>query len=195
MERAGRNGKKPAETQRVTAIGSRSSLMGALLLASCLAVPPACFPTATPAERQRAIEAFDQAQRLRTTLESQSQYLCTKKDYKNVIDAYYSVYLLNPAYSKSPVALATVAELYEKMGRLFAVDSYYLGSIRTYRFLAQQYPQNPLARDARFAVEKSMDRSKIRTMPASFSGLHPDVPPSLTGWTKHRNQLTLIDRN
>jgi N-acetylmuramoyl-L-alanine amidase len=127
-------------------------LIGALLLASWLAVPRASFPTVSPAQRQRAIEAFNKAQRLRTTLESQPENQRTKKDYKKVIDAYYEVYRLNPAYSKSPVAFAAIAELNEEMGRVFTSDSYYLESIKTYRFMMEQYPQNRLSRDALFTV-------------------------------------------
>jgi N-acetylmuramoyl-L-alanine amidase len=50
------------------------------------------------------------------------------------------------------VALAAVAELQREMGRVFSSDSYYLESIKAYRFLMKQYPQNRVSRDALFVV-------------------------------------------
>jgi len=133
-------------------IGSRKGLAGVLLVASLLAWPAFSSCAVSPARRQGAIAALDHAQRLRTTLESRLESQRGKADYRKVIDAYREVYRLNPAYSKTPVALAAIAELYEEMGRVFASDSYYLESIKTYRFLIKEYPQNRLARDALFTV-------------------------------------------
>ena len=76
----------------------------------------------------------------------------TKEEYKKVIDAYYEVYRLNPAYSKAPAALTAVAELYQEMGREFSSDSYFLESIKSYRFLMKQYPQNRISREALFTI-------------------------------------------
>jgi N-acetylmuramoyl-L-alanine amidase len=123
-----------------------------LLFAPLLAFPAVSFATVSPARRQRAIAAFNNAQRLRTTLESQPESQRHKADYKKVIEAYQDVSHLNPAYSKTPASLAAIAELYEEMGRVFSSDSYYLESIKTYRFLMMGYPQNRLARDALFTI-------------------------------------------
>ena len=76
----------------------------------------------------------------------------SKEEYKKVIDAYYEVYRLNPAYSKTPAALTAVAELYREMGREFSSDSYFLESIKSYRFLMKQYPQNRISREALFTI-------------------------------------------
>ena len=89
---------------------------------------------------------------MRTTLASQPESQRRKADYEKVIRTFHEVYRLNPAYSKTPVALVAIAELYEQMGRVFVTDRYYLEAIKAYQFLISQYPQNRLARDALFAV-------------------------------------------
>jgi len=76
----------------------------------------------------------------------------TKANYEKVIKTFQEVVRLNPAYTKTPVALATVAELYEEMGRVFSADRYYLESIKTYQFLVSEYPKNRVSRDALFTV-------------------------------------------
>ncbi len=159
-------------------IGIPNKLGWVLLLASWLAIPALCFPTVTPAQRQRAIEAFTEAQRLRTTLESQPESKRTKTDYQKVIDTYYEVYRLNPAYSKSPVALTARAELYEEMGRVFSSDTYYLESIKIYRFIIKEYPQNRLAREALLAVGEIYrtdleDPAEARQAFQDFIGIYP----------------------
>ena len=160
------------------AIGSRYGWVWAVLLAGWLAVPSAAFPTVSPVQRQRAIEALNKAQRLRTTLESQPENKRTKNDFKKVIDAYHQVYRLNPAYSKTPVAFGAIAELYEKMGRVFSSDAYYLESIKTYRFMMKEYPQNHLSRDALFTVAEIYrtdlaDPTEARQAFADFIRMYP----------------------
>jgi N-acetylmuramoyl-L-alanine amidase len=159
-------------------IGSRKTRVWALLLASLLAFPALSFSTVSAARRQRAIVAFDKAQRLRTTLESKPESQRGKVDYKKVIDAYHEVCRLNPAYSKTPVALTAIAELYEEMGRAFSSDSYYLESIKTYRFLMREYPQNRHSRDALFTVGEIYrtdleDPSEARNAYQDFLAMYP----------------------
>jgi N-acetylmuramoyl-L-alanine amidase len=136
----------------VRAIGLRRTSAWALLFATWLALPAVSLATVSAARRQRAIAAFSNAQRLRTTLESRPESQRRKADYKKVIHAYREVCRLNPAYSKTPVSLAAIAELYEEMGHVFSSDAYYLESIKTYRFLMREYPQNRLARDVLLTV-------------------------------------------
>ncbi|MGA3328113.1 MAG: N-acetylmuramoyl-L-alanine amidase [Terriglobia bacterium] len=124
----------------------------ALLLAALTLFAVAAFATVSPARRQRAVAAFEKAQQMRTALEAQSESKRRKEDYKKVIDAYFEVYRLNLAYSKAPVALAAMAELYLEMGRTFTSDSYFLESIKSFRFLIEQYPQNRIAREALFTI-------------------------------------------
>lgn len=124
----------------------------ALLLASFLAFPTVSFPTVSAARRAQATAAFERAVRMRTTLQAQPENKRTKADYERVIRSFREVEHLNPAYSKTPVALAAIAELYEEMGRVFSADRYFLDAIKTYQFLISAYPQNRVARDALFTV-------------------------------------------
>ena len=110
------------------------------------------FATVSPTRRQRAVAAFDNAQQMRVALEAQAPGKRSKRDYKKVIAAYYEVYHLNPASSKSPIGLAIIAELYREMGHEFASDTYFGESIKSYRFLIKQYPQNRLSREAQFSI-------------------------------------------
>ncbi|HMD85932.1 MAG TPA: N-acetylmuramoyl-L-alanine amidase [Terriglobia bacterium] len=124
----------------------------ALFLAGLTLSAAAAFATVTPARRQRAIAAFEKAQQMRDALEAQPESKRHKEDFKKVIDAFYVVYLQNPAYSKTPVALTAIAELYREMGRQFSSDSYFLESIKSYRFLIKEYPYNRFAREAQFTL-------------------------------------------
>ena len=124
----------------------------ALLLASFLAFPTVSFPAVSASRRAKAITAFDRAVRMRTTLEALPENQRTKPDYERVIRSFREVAHLNPAYSKTPSALAAVAELYEEMGRVLSSDRYYLDAISTYKFLISNYPDNRVARDALFTV-------------------------------------------
>jgi N-acetylmuramoyl-L-alanine amidase len=45
-----------------------------------------------------------------------------------------------------------VAEIYEEMGRIFSRQEYYLDSDQAYKFVISQYPYNPVARDALYAL-------------------------------------------
>jgi N-acetylmuramoyl-L-alanine amidase len=123
-----------------------------LLLASLLAFPKISFPAVSPARRARAIATFERAVRMRTTLEAQPENQRSKADYERVIQTFREVSRLNPAYSKTPAALAAAAELYEEMGRVFSADRYYLDAVKNYEFLISNYPQNRVARDALFTV-------------------------------------------
>ena len=112
----------------------------------------AASATVSPARRQRAIAAYEKAQQMHAALEAHPESKRNKEEYKKVIDAYYEVYRLNPAYSKTPAALTAIAELYQEMGREFSSDSYFLESIKSYRFLMKQYPQNRISREALFTI-------------------------------------------
>jgi N-acetylmuramoyl-L-alanine amidase len=134
------------------AMGSQKRFRLILFLATVALCAVGASATITPARRQQAIDAFNKAEKMRATLVAQPEGKHRKEEYKQVIDAYYEVVRLNPAYPKTPVALQAIAELYRQMGREFSSDSYFLESIKTYRFLAEQYPKNHIARDAWFTI-------------------------------------------
>jgi N-acetylmuramoyl-L-alanine amidase len=124
----------------------------ALFLAGLALFAAAASATVTPDRRQRAIAAYEKAQQMQAALAAHPESKHKKDDYKKVIDTYLEVYRQNPAYSKTPAALTAVAELYHEMGREFSTDSYFLESIKSYRFLIEQYPQNRVSRDALFII-------------------------------------------
>ena len=133
-------------------MGTQERIRRGLLLAALTLFAASATATAAPPHRQQAIAAFDKAQQMRTALEAQPEGKRRKEDYKKVIGAYYEVARLDSAYSKTPVALAAVADLYCEMGREFSSDSYFLESIKTYRFLINEYPYNHISRDALFTI-------------------------------------------
>jgi N-acetylmuramoyl-L-alanine amidase len=166
-----------------------------LLLVALALCAAAAFASITPARRQQAIEAFNKAEKMRAALEAQPEDKRRKEDYKQVIDAYYEVARLNPAYAKTPVALAAIAELYRQMGREFSSDSYFLESIKTYRFLAEQYPQNHIARDALFTVgevyqQDLEDPGEARRAFQDFIAMYPKSDKVVEA----KNYLTQLDQ-
>jgi N-acetylmuramoyl-L-alanine amidase len=133
-------------------MGSQKRFRWALTLAGVTLFAAFASASVSPARRQRAIAAFEKAQQMHAALEAHPESKRKKEDYKKVIDAYMEVYRLNPAFSKTPAALVAVAELYQEMGREFSSDSYFLESIKSYRFLINQYPQNRISREALFTI-------------------------------------------
>ena len=159
-------------------MGSPKRFAGALFLAGLTLFAAAAFATESPARRQRAIAAFEKAQQMRDALEAQPESKRRKEDYKRVIDAYYSVYLLNPAYSKTPVALTAIAELYREMGREFSSDAYFLESIKSYRYLIKEYPYNRFSLEAQFTLgevyrQDLEDPGEARRAFQDFIAAHP----------------------
>jgi N-acetylmuramoyl-L-alanine amidase len=96
--------------------------------------------------------AYDRAVSLREALESRPEHARTRADYARVIRAFQAVYRIDPAYQKTPAALAAVGELHREMGQQFSMDDDYEASIKAYEFLIGQYPRGSLARDALLAV-------------------------------------------
>jgi len=123
-----------------------------LILAGLALVAAVASATVSPAQRQRAVEAYDKAQQMHAALEAHPESKRKKEDYKKVIDAYFEVYRQNPTFGKSPAALTAIAELYREMGREFSSDAYFLEAIKSYRFLMKQYPQNRVSREALFTI-------------------------------------------
>ena len=122
-----------------------------LLLAGLLAAGSASAATAA-ARRVRAVATYERAANLRTALESKPEKERQKADYLQVINLFQSVYRASLAYTKTPLALAAVAELYEEMGRRFSEAKYFRESIKAYQFLRIQYPYHRLSRDALGAI-------------------------------------------
>jgi len=135
-------------TERSTLIERRKRICIALLFAGLLAFPEVLFSTVPTSRQEKAVTTYDRALRMRTTLDALPETQRTRADYQQVIATFQEVARLDPAYSKAPVSLAYVAELQDEMGRLFGSDRYYLDSVKTYEFLARQYPGSQFAREA-----------------------------------------------
>jgi len=152
-----------------------------LLLASLLAPAPIAFPRVSPARRAEARATFDRATRMREDLEAQPESDRRKSDYEKLIRTYQAVYRLDTAYTKTPVALAAVAEIYEEMGRVYSTERYFLESARAYRFLMTEYPYNSLARDVlyemgRIYLTDLKDPEEARAAFQKFLELYPRSP-------------------
>jgi N-acetylmuramoyl-L-alanine amidase len=141
------------ETERLRLIGGETRAWLAFLLTSLLALPGFSHPSAPPPRQSDGADAtFQRAVRMRTSLESKPESKRSKSEYENAIRTFGSVYHLDPAYGKTPVALGAVGDLYEEMGRVFSADRYFLEAIKAYEFLISQYPYSGAARDAWFAT-------------------------------------------
>ncbi len=103
-------------------------------------------------DRAHAIATYHRAVRMRTALESRPENARPRVEYEKLIRTFQAVYHADPAYRKTPAALAAVGELYEEMGRQFTSDRYYAASLQAYQFLISQYPQNRLSRDALLTI-------------------------------------------
>ena len=120
-------------------------------------------PSGAMGTREQAHSAYNHAVGLRDALDSRPQQLRMRADYEKVIRAFQAVYRTDPAYLKTPSALAAVGELYREMGSKFSEDEDYEASIKAYEFLANQYPQSTLARDALLTIGEIYNADLGRT--------------------------------
>jgi N-acetylmuramoyl-L-alanine amidase len=166
-----------------------------LLLASLLASLP-LSPTADAAtRRQRAERAYNNAQRLRTTLNSRPENARKKDDYEKLIRAFKLVHIYDPAYGKAPVALAAVAEVYSEMGRRFSSDEYHRSAIQAYQYLIEHYPGGSLSRDALFTIAEiyRSDLDDAEKARKAYEDFIKGFPHSARA-AEAREKITQIDR-
>ncbi len=167
----------------------------ALVLTGLLAIPSVSFPATHRPNREQARAAFERADGLRSALESQPEKERHKADYENVIRAFQAVYRASPAYTKTPLALAAVGELYEEMGRIFSSERYTHSSIQAYEFLVSQYPKNPASREALFKIGEIYRTGLENPEEArkTFQKFLEQYPKSARA-AEAREQLTQIDQ-
>lgn len=176
-------------------MGSTKPRRWALLAGGLVVCVAAAAAAASSSQRQRAMAAYEKAERMHATLEARSQGSRTKDEFKRVIDAYYDVYRQDPAYGKSPVALTAIAELYQEMGHVFSSDSYFLEAIKSYQFLGEQYPQARISREALFTIgdvylTELEDPDEARKAFQAFVTTFPNSDEAV----KARQRLKEIDR-
>jgi N-acetylmuramoyl-L-alanine amidase len=136
--------------ERLPQVRSASSLI--LLLVALLPGGPASWASTSKANNPTAIQIFDQAFELRTSLEGKPASSRTLGDYKKVINKYRSVYYQYPGSAKADDALVAVAELYQLMANDQKDRSYYEQSIKAYKFLLKEYPGSPFRAEALYTI-------------------------------------------
>lgn len=153
--------------------------------------PPADAAT----RRQRAEKAYENAQRLRTTLNSRPENARPKAEYEKVLRAFKLVHFSDPTYGKAPVALAAVAEVYSEMGRRFSKDEFHRSAIQAYRYLIEQYPGATLARDALFTIAEiyRSDLDDAEKARQAFEDFAEKFPRSAQA-AEARERIKQIDR-
>ena len=124
----------------------------AVFLAVLLALPDLASSATLPARQAQAQANYERASQMKRAIEAERESERSKAEYEECIRAFREVYHLSPSYTNAPAALTAVAELYQEMGRVFSADRYYLASIEAYRFLASEYPQNRISREALFRI-------------------------------------------
>src|SRR2546422_8437018 len=152
-----------------------------LLLASLLVPAPVAFPRVSAARGGEARATFDRATRMRVALEAEPETDRRKSDYEKLIRTYQAVYRLDTAYTKTPVALAAAAEIYEEMGRVYSTERYFVEALQAYRFLITEYPYNSLGPDAlyemgRIYLTDLKDPEEARAAFQKFLELYPRSP-------------------
>jgi len=166
-----------------------------LVLAGVLACAPLSSAAASGARRARAVATYERAVNLRTALESKPEKERQKTDYQKVINLFQSVYRASPQYTRTPLALAAVAELYEEMGRQFSEKKCFHESIKAYQFLLTEYPQHRLSRDALCAIGEvyRADLDDPEAARQAFQQLI-DQQPKSTKVAEAREKLKLLEQ-
>ena len=152
----------PRQPEPVAAKYSRQSAARVLAVV-CLAVgvwaaatnvssagPPPASRSST--KREHAAKAYENALKLRAALEARRPQARSYKDYAKVTRAFDLVYRTDPGYTKTPVAIAAEAALYQEMGHVFQNPRYFESAIATYEFLSDQYGGAAVSRDALLTV-------------------------------------------
>jgi N-acetylmuramoyl-L-alanine amidase len=121
---------------------------GLALLAFALGVSA---PNARADSKTAAREQFEQAVRMRTSLEGYLPKDRSLEDYKQTIGAYHKVYLISPQAEDVSPALIAEGELYQAMARQFD-PKYFQNAAESYKFLLQQYPGSRYTSDALFSI-------------------------------------------
>jgi N-acetylmuramoyl-L-alanine amidase len=129
-----------------TLFQTRGRVLAAIALAALCAIPA---PLWAATKHERALQEFDQAEKLRAALSHQH---ATKRDYLKVIDAYRRVYYTSPTNAKADPSVFAVAELMAEMGHAFNDEKSLRDAIGQYEFLRKQYPGSNRRVQALFAI-------------------------------------------
>lgn len=122
-----------------------------MLLAVFAIVAPAAAQGDYASRRAAAEGQFERAEALRSTLEAKPERERSVRDYENLVTAYRRVYLITPSAVQVPSAIKSVADLYRRMGEQFE-PNYFDEAIKTYEYLAHDYPESSLREGALIAI-------------------------------------------
>ena len=106
-------------------------------------------------KKQLALQAFQQAERLREAFQARPESERTLPQYRSLMDAYRKVYYTAPNSSKADVAIVAVAELLADAGRQFHDDKMLRDAVGQYEFLRREYP------GSRFRLEALLTEAEI----------------------------------
>jgi N-acetylmuramoyl-L-alanine amidase len=160
----------------------RLKILGATVLLSLLGSNFSAAATGAVTRKQQAREQFDKAEQMREALNASPAEQRTRKDYKQVADAYRRVYYLSPASSKADASVAAVAELLADMGRQCQPGEKDLrAAIGEYNFLRREYPGSKYRFQALFNIgqiykEDLGDETSARAAFEEFLRRYPRNP-------------------
>jgi N-acetylmuramoyl-L-alanine amidase len=135
--------------------------------------------SSAPSKKQAALEHFDSAVQMRTSLESKPKRVRSVTEYLKVINTFRSVYYTYPASSKADESLMAIAELYQAMANDLKDPKYFYQAIKSYDFLQDQYPSSPYCADALFTSAEIQlndldDRKNAEEVFKKLLKLYPD---------------------
>ncbi|MFL6428855.1 MAG: N-acetylmuramoyl-L-alanine amidase [Acidobacteriaceae bacterium] len=128
-----------------------------------------------------SLTPFARAEQLRDEMESRPESSRTLNEYGRVLDAYRTVYHVNPADPKAPEAVNMVGGLLAEQGRVFHQDKTLLGAVGQFEFLRTQYPASPsraaaLLAEATIYLHDLHDPAAAKTAYLKFLSSYPRHP-------------------
>ncbi len=128
-----------------------------------------------------SLTPFARAEQLRDEMESRPESSRTLNEYGRVLDAYRSVYHVNPADPKAPESVNMVAGLLAEQGRVFHQDKTSLSAVGQFEFLRAQYPASPyrapaLLAEATIYLHDLHDPAAATTAYLKFLSSYPRHP-------------------
>ena len=140
---------------RVKSLARTRSSIEILLLSAGLALLAlaslATAPNLRADAKVDAREQFEQAVRMRTSLEGYLPKDRSLTDYKQTVAAYHKVYQINPHAEEVSPALIAEGELYQAMAQQFD-PKYFQSALESYKFLLQKYPDSRYTSTALFSI-------------------------------------------
>ncbi|MGE5112244.1 MAG: N-acetylmuramoyl-L-alanine amidase [Acidobacteriaceae bacterium] len=132
-----------------TLFQTRGRVLAAIALAALCALPSTAWAAN---KKQQALLEFQQAEKLRASLNRKPASERTRHDYQRVIDSYRQVYCTSPTSMKADPSVVAVAELMTEMGHTFNDDKVLRDAIGQYEFLRREYPGSSSRVQALFEI-------------------------------------------